>query len=75
MDLSRARTAAAGVALAVIAPLGWAGPANAADTAAACADLKAVDIPADAMGLPTTGGEVTDAVVVTASGTGCHVDR
>jgi feruloyl esterase len=70
MDLTRARAAAAGVALAVIAPLGWAGPANAADTAAACADLKAVDIPADVMGLPTTGGEVTDAVVVTASGTG-----
>ena len=70
MRPTRARTAAAGVGLALVASLGWAQPAGAADVAARCAALEGVVIPAGAMGLPTTGGEVTDASVVPASGSG-----
>ena len=66
----RARTAAAGVGVALVASLGWAQPAGAADVAARCAALEGVVIPAGAMGLPTTGGEVTAASVVPASGAG-----
>ena len=54
MDLTGARTAAAGVAL-VVASLGWASPASAADAASRCTDLKGVDIPAGDIGLPVTG--------------------
>lgn len=36
----------------------------------ACADLAGMAIPASAIGLPTTGGTVTSATVVAASGTG-----
>jgi hypothetical protein len=64
------RAAAAGVALAVVASLGWAAPASAADVATRCADLTGVAVPARVIGLPTTGGEVTDAAVVAPSGTG-----
>ncbi|SDY45386.1 feruloyl esterase [Geodermatophilus africanus] len=70
MDLTRARTAAAGVALAVVAALGWTTPAGAADAAERCAALAGVDVPARAIGLPTTGGEVTEATLVAPSGTG-----
>ncbi|MGY1682483.1 tannase/feruloyl esterase family alpha/beta hydrolase [Geodermatophilus sp. SYSU D01176] len=66
----RARTAAAGVGVALVASLGWAQPAGAADVAARCAALEGVAIPAGALGLPTTGGEVTAASVVPASGGG-----
>lgn len=70
MDLTRARTIAAGVSLAVIGALGWTTPAGAADAAARCAALDGVDIPARVIGLPTTGGEVTDATLVAPSGSG-----
>ena len=39
----------------------------------ACADLGGMSIPADAIGLPTSGGTVTSATVVAASGTGARV--
>jgi feruloyl esterase len=70
MKTTRAATAAAAAALAVLTTLGWAGPAGAADAAGACAELTGVDIPASVVGLPTTGGEVTDAVIVAAAGAG-----
>ena len=70
MHLTRTRTAAAGVALAVVATLGWAPPAGATDTAARCAELTGTAVPEDEIGLPTTGGEVTEAVLVAPSGTG-----
>ena len=70
MHLTRARTAAAGVALALVAALGWATPAGAADAADRCAALAGVDVPARVIGLPTTGGEVTEATLVAPSGTG-----
>jgi hypothetical protein len=70
MDLTRARTVVAGVALAVVASLGWTTPADAADAAARCAALAGVDIPAREIGLPTTGGEVAEATLVAPSGSG-----
>jgi len=74
MRLTRARTAAAGVGLALVAALGGVSPAGAteeaADTAARCAELVGVGVPAHAIGLPTTGGEVTEAAVVAPSGAG-----
>ena len=70
MDLTRARTIATGVALVVVASLGWTTPAGATDTAARCAALAGVEIPARVIGLPTTGGEVTDATLVAPSGSG-----
>jgi len=39
----------------------------------ACADLAGMTIPPAAIGLPTTGGTVTSATVVAASGTGARV--
>jgi Tannase and feruloyl esterase len=60
----------AGAALAVVASLGWAVPAGAADVATRCAALTGVAVPADAIGLPTTGGQVTEAAVVAPSGAG-----
>jgi hypothetical protein len=81
MDLTRARTVVAGVALAVVASLGWPTPAGAADAAARCAALAGLDIPARVVGLPTTGGEVTGTALVAPSGSGvtaigeyCRVD-
>ena len=70
MGPTRARTVVAGVALAVVASAGWTTPAGAADAAARCAALAGVDIPARVIGLPTTGGEVTDAALVAPSGSG-----
>ena len=70
MDLTRARTVVAGVALAVVASLGWTTPAGAADAAARCAALAGVDIPAREIGLPTTGGEVAEATLVAPTGSG-----
>ena len=70
MDLTRARTVVAGMVLAVVAALGWTTPADAADAAARCAALAGLDIPARAVGLPTTGGEVTEVVLVAPSGSG-----
>lgn len=42
-------------------------------TAMTCAQLAGLSIPASAIGLPTTGGTVTSAVVVEASGSGARV--
>ena len=70
MELPRSRTAAAGMALAVVAALGWTAPASATDAASRCADLTGVTVPAGVIDLPTTGGEVTDAALVAPSGLG-----
>ncbi|TWO68897.1 tannase/feruloyl esterase family alpha/beta hydrolase [Caenimonas sedimenti] len=63
-------------------PLAWSGLATAALLAGcggddgppaqplACADLSGMAIPASAIGLPTSGGTVTTATMVAASGTG-----
>ena len=45
-------------------------PMAAAQTAASCADLAGMAIPASAIGLPTTGGAVISATVVPAAGAG-----
>ena len=45
-------------------------PAPPTPVAVACEQLAGMSIPADQIGLPTSGGTVTDAVVVAAAGTG-----
>ncbi|WP_228981090.1 tannase/feruloyl esterase family alpha/beta hydrolase [Streptomyces sp. DH12] len=82
----RSIVAASGLVLALAAgacpPGGPApGPYSASPTAVACGDLPGLRIPASAVGLPTTGGEVTAAQPVPAAGSGtsatgayCRVD-
>lgn len=72
---------AAGAALVVVACGGGGGGGGGGDPAAptpplvqlACADLAGMAIPASEIGLPTSGGTVTSAVVVPAAGTGAAV--
>lgn len=51
-------------------------PAQAAPGPEPCTGLRGLSIPADAIGLPTTGGEVTEARMTTPTGEGayCRVD-
>ncbi len=70
MKPSKVKTLGAGAVLAAVVSLGWTGPANAADSPGNCTDLKGVHIPDGAIGLPTSGGDVTDATVDASAGTG-----
>ena len=71
-----AGAAVAGFVLAVTAPVPGVGSAAPGDAQRAgqpvqeCAELTGLRIPAARIGLPTTGGEVVEAVVVPASGEG-----
>ena len=75
MSTARAARVSLALALAVASAVGLAGPVSAAPSRQAsvveplqgCADLKGELVPARRIGLPTTGGLVTDAVVVPAS--------
>ncbi|MGY8524544.1 tannase/feruloyl esterase family alpha/beta hydrolase [Paracidovorax citrulli] len=47
-------------------------PPPAAQTPKTCQEMAGLTVPADAIGLPTTGASVTEATVVAASGTGAQ---
>jgi hypothetical protein len=63
-----AHLAGSGIAALLLTACG--APLVAAQTPVACAGLVGMAIPASAIGLPTTGGAVTNAVVVPAAGAG-----
>ncbi|MES2937343.1 MAG: tannase/feruloyl esterase family alpha/beta hydrolase [Pseudomonadota bacterium] len=69
--IKRSRLSLACIAAVVLAACGGGnGPAVAAQTPLACADLAGMAVPASAIGLPTGGATVTAATVVAASGAG-----
>ncbi|MGV9823805.1 tannase/feruloyl esterase family alpha/beta hydrolase [Nocardia xishanensis] len=77
----RTALAAAGLLLAVGTLAACGTNASHSSEARACSDMPGMNIPASAIGLPTSGGEVTGAKIVPAKGTGesatveyCEVD-